>query len=451
MSIDGKMSELTVRVLYRLTFLFVLAHCVCRIPIYGEAVRNCTLMGNVLSDRNDSVHAKVTAFRLDVRQGRIVPDMECSTNTDSEGRYQCQRLRPGTYAIVVNFPQRLTHARHSAAKSMEAANLPLFALYPQSTDLEPADLPHLEAGETRWVDIWVGADLLSTIHVKPAPGAANSHLKISIQGDDFSLPIPNIGVIASSPDREYLLEGVPPGTYAVAESWHVDGGYRKYGESHEAVGTVTVNQRSPNEITLAEVKLQTVSGSVQYADQVTRRAREVILKVSTNEGATRYAVPVAKDGSFTFNEVPAGAYDVLLNAKDELYISEASIGGRSIRGTTIEVGDGISLPLTIVAAHTSATITGSLEINGTEPKPGIVVQSLDAHTNLIVPVDTRGSFAVDGLAPGQYRLYGWEDIDSVPYDSPHFLARYANKAVSFELGNSSHLTGLEVECNKTNL
>lgn len=117
----------------------------------------------------------------------------------------------------------------------------------------------------------------------------------------------------------------------------------------------------------------------------------------------------------------------------------------------IEVGNSISLPLTIVAAHTSATIAGFLEIKGATPKSGIVVQSLDTNTNLLVSVDTRGPFTVDGIAPGRYRLYGREDIDRVPYDSPHFLARYANRAVSFELGDSSHLTELEVEFNMTNL
>lgn len=97
----------------------------------------------------------------------------------------------------------------------------------------------------------------------------------------------------------------------IGEYWHVNGGYRQHGESYEAVGTVTVNQPSPNEIVLAEVKSPTVSGSVQYADQMTHSALEVILKASTNERGNRYVAPVAKDGSFTFKGVPSGAYDIL--------------------------------------------------------------------------------------------------------------------------------------------
>jgi hypothetical protein len=81
----------------------------------------------------------------------------------------------------------------------------------------------------------------------------------------------------------------------------------------------------------------------------------------------------------------------------------------------------------------------------------VVIQSVESGTSLAIPVDRNGAFAIRGLAPGEYLVYGWTDLSAVPYDEPTFLAHYSGNAVSVDVEDGSGAASVEVECNKSNL
>jgi hypothetical protein len=424
--------------LYRHFLLLILTlFCFHLARLDAETVRNSSIIGVILDDKNKPVLAEVAAYRLDVQSGNLVPTPECFTRVDTEGGFQCNRLPPGTYAVVVHPLEKPLPSPKVPSEQGVTTPPSMFVLYPENTDPEPSDLLHLKEGETQRADIWISLDSLSIFHIESAAGATNSQLRVLLQGEDFIIPV------LSSHET---VNGIPPGTYTLIQSWSVND------KDYKAVGSITANQLSPNEISLDEIKSYDISGSVRYTDEPPSRSLEVILTPNTKTTTSRNVAHVERDGAFAFSDVVSGTYDVSFEAGKELYISEIFAGNRRVQGTTIYVNDGISqLPLTLVASHTSATISGSVELERCESKPGILVHSLDSHINLIVPVDAHGSFTVSGLVPGRYVLYGWDDIDSVPYESSHFLARYASKAISFDIERTSHLTGLHVECNKVNL
>lgn len=104
-----------------------------------------------------------------------------------------------------------------------------------------------------------------------------------------------------------------------------------------------------------------------------------------------------------------------------------------------------------MANSSYTSISGYVSLDGTEPKPGILVQSVSDHTGLIVPADVHGAFTISGLAPGEYRIFSWDDINTVPYRSSYFMRRSIDKAVLFEINNGDNLTGLKLDCNKVRL
>ncbi len=425
--------------------IFVLC-CVRLMSLDLGRARNCALTGTVLGDDGEPVQGHITAYHLGVRQGRIVPDVACATGVDTEGNFQCQHLESGAYLLAIDTLKRLAHASLEQSTSASPSDLPLFLFYPANPDLGPASLLHLAAGEVQSVDIQVSPDSLSTIQVKSATeSASNKLLHIFLQAEDFTVPV-NARIAMNLSGGNYTLKRVPSGTYRFAENWSVKG------ISREAIGSMTVGESSPNEVSLAEVTSHKVSGSVQYADQAAPRTPEVVLESAEREPSRRYIAAVMKDGSFTFRDIASGVYSVSFKIGDALFISNLVAGDQSLQDSTIVVDESISLrPLTLVAKSATATLSGSLELDGSEPKPGILVQSLDSHTSFIVSVDTRGSFMVRGLQPGRYLLYGWANIANVPYNSSHFLRRYADKAVELHLDNGSSLTGLEIECNNAQL
>ena len=207
-------------------------------------------------------------------------------------------------------------------------------------------------------------------------------------------------------------------------------------------------QLDSDDVSLAEMKRYTVSGSIQYADSALSDAREVVFRSAAENDSQHYITTVRKDGTFILKDILSGTYYASISSGSGLYISDLSVGGHSTEGAPVDVDEGISrLSMTFVAKRASESIAGTLELVGTEPKPGILVQSTDFHTSQTVPVDAHGSFKVTALAPGQYLLYGWADIMNMPYESPHFLRRYTDKALHVRLDSGAVLSGLTIECN----
>lgn len=430
---------------YHLLLPILFSLLVVLIPCDAQVARDCGLLGTILDGQNDPVSAYIAAYRLGVQQGKIVPVRECLARVDQEDHFRCAQLPSGTYVIVVNITRKIVREK-GLSQDSAAKPLPLYLIYPSSFDLEPASLLHLNKGDIQFVNISVYSDVLSVLHIKAPTRAANRQLQIFLQGDDFKVPVLDIHETSQPSDSDYDVEGITPGTYTFTQSWSEND------KRHEAVSSLIANQFSPNETSLNEVQFYNISGSVQYATDPKLRASEVVLIPTTSADSDRYVASVDKDGSFTFRNIMSGTYNVSFIEGDGLFVREVLAGGRSLQASTINISEGNSqLPLTLVASNASATITGNLELEGAEPKPGILVHSVDSHTNLIVPVDARGFFSVGSLAPGRYILYGWEDITNVPYDSPHYLARHVDKAVSFDIEDGSHLTGLNVECNKVDL
>lgn len=112
---------------------------------------------------------------------------------------------------------------------------------------------------------------------------------------------------------------------------------------------------------------------------------------------------------------------------------------------------GILAPAPVCVTETNSDgVSGSVELEGNEVKPGILIRSLESGANKIVLVKNDGPFSESGLAPGDYLLYGWDDIDNVPYENARFLEKYRSNAFPVSLGPDYHLTGLEVKYNNVN-
>ncbi len=431
--------------LCRLThFPILLLYCVSAMPLCAKTTRNASLMGTVFDGRGDSVMADVTAYRLAVRHGKIAPTVECSATVDPDGRFQCQHVHAGTYVLVVTIaPQRAPEAQ-PAPQTLASRSLPRFVIYPSSTDLQLSHLLHVASGETQWAYILIGPNLPSDVHATSAIPEANGQMQVFLHGEDFDIPL-NIQADMNATDDSLEIKDIPNGTYKLLQNWYADG------ESREATTILTTNGLPSNQIAFTEDQTYPVAGSVQYDDHTPAHLPEVVLAKRTTETARRYFAPVKKDGSFTFKAVASGTYNISFNVGDGLFVNDISVGGTPTNGTTVFVSDGISdLPVIIDAMHAATRIAGFLDLSLQDTvgaKPGVILQSLDSDTSLVVPVDARGSFTVHGVPPGRYRLYGWSDVTNIPYESPHFVAQYVDKATTVDVENDSNITDIEVNCN----
>jgi hypothetical protein len=419
------------------------------------------ITGVVVNDRNEPVGAEISAYRLTAVKGTLVPLAKCFASVKRQGSFRCEQLPPGQYVLVVNVHQRAPREHSQIADTTVASSiqpvafaatssdepkhsLPLFALYPDQTGTQVTRFIHLSEGQAEYANIQIDSENMSVLKSKPILGFATGQVQIFAEGDGFSLPL-NTQASVDSRDGDYLWDGVPPGTYKIVESWTG----QEDGETHAATKLITVAPSAPQEISLADARGYQVTGRIDRNGKSSLPVSEIILEGMRDDNR-HYTTKIQKNGLFDFKDIPEGSYRLSFAADDSASAEQVTVGGESVQGDVIAMGESISGRLVVVTAGpATGSISGMVKLDGSERKPGVVILSLHSHTAIAVPVQSGGSFRIAGLAPGPYRISGWADISTVPYNTAAFLRRYKDQSVEVDIDNESPVTGVELRCNKS--
>ncbi|MBB5061411.1 hypothetical protein HDF16_006147 [Granulicella aggregans] len=412
----------------------------------------------------ETVRATVTGYRFEIRNGVTVPHPQCSQAVDDQGNFRCERLQAGVYVLVITLPG--SHwSDNSSSQSYDGAedsvllkgmkdsephqaepSLPLFVCFPSAARFDNGSMIHLAADQTQVANIEIDTRDVAILQVTPVHGTNGAHMQFFVEGDDFSIPL-DIQPKVDRSGKNYLWRGILPGHYRLVENW------AEKGQPHEAVRTLTVAEATVSETSVNETQLYELHGTAIDQDKLPSAISKVILEPLTGEHlGQRYSGSVQSDGSFNLKGIPEGLYRIALPIEDERALDQAYLGDKPLTDLSVMVGDGTSeQQLVLTAKHGLGTVNGVLKLDGSETRPGVVLQSLESRSAIVIPVREDGSFAIHGLPRGEYRIYGWADVRSVPYNSITFLARYAEHSATLLLEEGSTVTHLEVECSRSDL
>jgi hypothetical protein len=142
---------------------------------------------------------------------------------------------------------------------------------------------------------------------------------------------------------------------------------------------------------------------------------------------------IGGDGSFTMAEVPPGEYQVrVIGVPSGTWVKSIRLGSREAHQGRIEVNGASSAdPLQITLSRSMGRIAGVVETDLGTPAGGtIVVFSEPPGTGSMVSgVQENGQFFLPQLAPGTYRLYAFEDLETAQGRDPELLEAYESKSV----------------------
>ena len=104
----------------------------------------------------------------------------------------------------------------------------------------------------------------------------------------------------------------------------------------------------------------------------------------------------------------------------------------------VELVDGT--PLEIVLSATAGSITGTVADKDGKPVVSATVALIpkeggSTYTNTR-STDENGTFTFQGLKPGDYRVFAWEDIEDGAYNNPEFLKVWSSRATDVTLDPS---------------
>jgi hypothetical protein len=422
------------------------------------------IIGSVRTDSGEIVSAKVTAYRLDVQNGMITPHPLCSQNLDDQGNFRCDQLQGGNYILLITpqmaspkissdprggYPSQqivLPQAGIRSEGAQHSSFVPLFTFYPNTCLSDSRDSIHLAAGQTQAVSLSLDTVDTSTLQAPQLKGTSLGSLQLFAAGSDFSVPIriqPRIDPV----NKNYIWDGLPSGSYELRENW------TEKGETHEASGSITIARDSPSIMSFVDKPLYQVHGTItavqrgrSYPDNVTLKSAE------GDTPTTLYMGSVSADGTFAITGVPEGSYHIGFPLGNETAIGEALLSGRSLDDLRIPVNENTPNDMVVILpkiAHGS--INGILKLSGVGGRPGVVVQAEASSSTLLIPANEDGSFRLYGLPAGEYRLFGWNDVTTVPYNSQSFLEHYAQHAVTMHIAEGESVAHIEVEAFSPNL
>lgn len=374
-----------------------------------------SISGIATDDEGEPVRdAQVMLFHRTISLGKLRTEFHQNTQTNSSGNFLFGQLMPGTYLVAVQGRPWYAQNGFIGTAGPESATNPEFDVaypityYGGETDPNSASPVTLAEGGSTHVAI--------TLHAVPA-----IHVQISIDDAEKN---PGIGLSAAGPGG-YMI---PTNAQLVGMPNHLEltgiapGGYVIHTQAN---GRKTVDLSGASTIDARDIPESTVSGELNFEGNE-HPSGSVAVILSGDQG--NWQSTVAKDGSFSINGVAAGRYDVgFLNAPG-YYVKSVLIDGRPSADGLVEVTEGSSAKVSVIAANGISKIDG-IALKDGAPFAGAIVLLVPKDLNRISLIrrdqsDSDGTFTLPNVLPGRYILLAIDDGRDFAYAEPGAIDAY---------------------------
>jgi hypothetical protein len=255
---------------------------------------------------------------------------------------------------------------------------------------------------------------------------------------------------------EFILRGLPPGSYQVIARVNVRRGGNAGGGGTGAIGAtpVELGNSSVDGVIISVHEDVTVSGKVvlpegystdQLAGMSVIPERRLVpvrsqARVDAN-GAFSISISPSEPARFTVSNMPEG-----------LYLKRMVLGATDLLASSSPKSVDASGQLVLELASDGATVSGSIRDSRGTAISGARVTLLpardlasaddparDAWKKSILTSDD-GSFQITAIAPGRYRVYAFETLDADPSFDPDFLSNFGQRWKEVDLKAKDNAT-----------
>jgi protocatechuate 3,4-dioxygenase beta subunit len=434
------------------------------------------IAGKVVDHDGDPLTSvQVQAMRSTYLGGRKQLQPTAGAQTNDLGEYRLINLAPGRYYIsatdrrpIQNFLQE----RPGRAGTVKEGNITTY--YPNGADLSNAVAVEVAAGgEMRGMDIRLLQVKVYAMRgkVTSASGTPPSAFLQLMHKDAVNM-LPGLnGTSQVRPDGTFEFNDLVPGAYVLQLAQVVVNGSQTAADLTGRM-EVTVGDADIENLVLPLIPRPEITGTVTVEDGdiaslikppqtpigVAGPANVAILQpgrlsftlVPTDPLSSGGApnAQVKDDGTFKLSNVGLGKYALNLNAMGQgTYLKSARFAGQDVTKSVIDTTSGSGGTLELVLSSKSADIKGSVQNDKAEARSGVMVtlwpKIADASPTggtRSASTDQNGGFQFRGLAPGDYYIAAWEELDFGLAQSSEFLNHFTTEAASVTLSESSHET-----------
>ncbi len=394
------------------------------------------ITGKISDQDGDSVAgADVSVWRYDYVRGHRQLVFTMSDQTNDQGDYRITDLMPGRYYVRAAEPPEVSIRSlygdlpgRAAREGMEG-NIATY--YPAALDASSASGLDVTPGvelrgidiRLRWVKVYsVKGKMVNTSDGRPAAGCL---LMLAPKDGD-----PYFGLTRVQPDGTFEFRGLRPETFELMAN-QLCGGFTAQQEltittaNIEGVeASLTANRPIPGTVTVEGGDLPRVGVGL----------------VGPAGGAYRQ---VKNDGTFELPPaVGAGVFWWSVDGlPEENYVKSVHFVGRDVTRAPLDNTSGAGGALQIVLSSKAASLSGTAP-KGTTVRIWPKIPDLGSHDGGVksTPTDQEGGFKFASLAPGEYYVAAWNELESGLADSPEFLAKFNDDALLVKLEESGRAT-----------
>ncbi len=428
-------------------------------------VPTAVISGRITDEDGDPMSG-VRVVAQKKKPGKSARESVGTEATNDLGEYRLAGLFPGQYWIVAMPPPDLRDyekQEKSLAGEPQAGEAPpdtryVNTYYPGTYDAMQASAVTLKAGDEMPANFTL--EPARTYRVRGIISGVTAAQKPAVElvsktGD--SIRSTEVG-----PDGQFEVRGVAPGSYVVRASTPTES------QSFTAHQDLSVVAADVDGVKLTPLPSFALSGHLriegssagdltQYSASLRRSELPEDTGFFMSPEFFGTNAPVDRLGHFEWKNVNPGNYIVQVYGGDGrgFFLKSATLGGRKI-----ETGFMASGPATLdlLVSTTGGTVEGAVAdtvvVKDVE-KGGDNFHAVGNATVVAVPeekyrklpdrfvtgsTDQHGRFTIRGLAPGNYTLYAWQDLDEPVWVDPDFLKSQEANGTTVKIEEGSHQT-----------
>lgn len=362
--------------------------------------------------------------------------------TDDRGRYRVFRLPPGHYFVNAWLPPG--QVRHGTLQSdwlpantrratPELGYLPVF--FPNGADASQGTAVSLApGGDTGGIDFRLR-------------GVPVYHIRGKLSGYDPSGP-PASALVAPCPapdgaaeygariqsDGRFDVSGVAAGAYCLTLT---QGGDARTLYAPETA--VTVTNRNLDGVALRGMPAFPVPGAVRVEGPPTDTGDVMIFAEPLSSGIAPNTALV-ENAKFSLDASVPGKYRIRANRlPPNMYLKSVSYGEQDLPDHTAALRPGGAL-LTVVLGADAGVVNGTVQSDRGEVSGNVVISVERDGDSQWAPVDFGAHFLVPNLAPGDYKIYAWDDPDPSLTTIAEFRQEFSSYAASITVNAGAAAT-----------
>jgi hypothetical protein len=402
------------------------------------------ITGRVFDEEGEPLaRVQIQVLRRRYFRGKQQPMPMGGGMTLDTGEFRVADLAPGRYWISATYRGQMMFgdapARNTADKPEESY---VTTYYPNSLDAAGARYIDVQAGqELPGIDLRMRKARVYRIRGK-VTGSSVRNVRLMVMPRDGApfFGFPGMGAMVKE-DGSFEIGAVQSGSYYVS-AMPMQGMMNALGKV-----AVDVGQENVENVTLALGSGASLKGSIRVDGDLQQLEQRLGKKITFDSvriqpmpaGMIPFGASMGTakdDGSFVIENVAPDKYRLMVMGFPQgTYLKSIRVGDQEALDSGFELSTGVSAAVQITLGVGVGQVTGTVQDAKQQPASGAMVTLLpdpikEERNDLqrITTTDQNGQFTLQGIPPGEYKLYAWEDVEPGSYMDPEFLKPHEGKA-----------------------